>query len=275
MNWSARLGRGVGYLVLVVVALGMLGPFVWSLYASFITNDIHLNVFPIPEHALGVQNYTFLLSHGQMGRWYLNSVVVTAAITLTNLLVNSMAGYALCRLRIPGRRLLFLIILGIMMVPAQVLYIPVYILIVHLGWANSFLALIVPFLANPFGIFLMHQFYATFPKELEEAGRMDGLTRIGTFFRLALPLAGPALVAQAIFLFVWNWNSFAFPSIVESTESMYTLPVAIYQMTHSTYTNETAKSMAGIMMATVPVIVTYFVLQRRFIEGVTHTGIKG
>ncbi len=263
------------YVLLVVFAAIALGPFLWAVYASLVKNDINLNTFPLPLKDFGFENYRFMFQQGQVGHWYLNSVVVTGAVTIVNLLINSMAGYALARLRIPGGRVMFFSILGLMMVPAQVLYIPIYILVIHLGWMNTYWALIVPFLANPFGIFLMRQFFAGFPRELEEASSIDGLSKYGTFFRISLRLAGPALVAQAIFLFVWNWNNFPYPSVIESTPNMYTLPVAIYQMTHTTYSNAIAKSMAGVMLSIVPVIIVYFFMQRRFVEGIAQTGIKG
>lgn len=263
------------YALLTLLAVFTLFPFGWSLYASFVRTDTLLNVVPIRPHTFGWDNYRFMLTQGHMLRWYWNSFLVTTSITVANLLFNSMAAYALARTRIPGGRVVFLVVIGLMMVPPQVLLIPIYILVIHLGWINSYWALIAPFLASPFGIFLMHQFFSTLPYELEEAARIDGLSVTGLFFRIALPLSGPALAAQAIFLFVWNWNNFAYPSIVESSAHMFTLPVAIYQMTHTTYSNQVAKSMAGIVLALLPVIVAYFILQRRFIEGIAHTGVKG
>lgn len=273
---NRRLWRRVAlYALLTFVALVTLFPFAWSLYASFIRNDIDLNVFPPPDGALGPDNYAFMVTEGRMLRWYWNSFFVTTTITVVNLLINSMAAFSLARTRLPGRKLLMLGVIGLMMVPPQVLLIPIYILVIQLGWFNSYWALIVPFLASPFGIFLMHQFFVSLPRDIEEAAAIDGLSVMGVFFRIALPLSGPALAAQAIFLFVWNWNNFAYPSIVQSTPEMFTLPVAIYQMTHTTYSNQIAKSMAGIVMALVPVVTAYFVLQRRFIEGIARTGVKG
>ena len=269
------MSKLIQYFIATFLVFMTIVPFAWAIYASFIAHDVALNVFPVPKGALGLENYRFILTQGSIGHWYLNSIVVTGSITLANLLINSMAGYALARTKMPGGRVMFFITLGLMMVPAQVLYIPVYIIVIHLGWMNSYWALIVPFLANPFGIFLMHQFFKVFPRELEEAAVVDGLSTPGIFFRIALPLAGPAVIAQAIFLFVWNWNNFPFPSIVEASPTMYTLPVAIYQMTHTTYSDEIAKSMAGIVLSMIPVIIIYFILQRRFVEGISQTGIKG
>jgi len=185
-----------------------------------------------------------------------------------------MAGYSLARVKIPGQRILFLLTLGIMMIPPQILLIPTYILMIKFGWINTYLALIVPFMVNPFGVFLMRQFYINFPKELEDAAKIDGLSRIGIFFRIALPLSKAGLAAQAIIIFIWNWNSFMFPSVLVTDPKYYTLPLGIYQITRNTFVSSITKSMAGVVFMTIPVLIVFILFQRFFIRGISETGIK-
>lgn len=136
-----------------------------------------------------------------------------------------MAGYALARIRFPGRQLLLGLVLVTMRLPPQVLFEPVYTMVIQFEWLNTYLALIIPFLVNPFGVFLMRQFFVGMPQELDDAGRVDGLGPFGVFYRIALPISWPAIAAQAIFIFVWNWNAFVFPSCLATSPEMFTLPV--------------------------------------------------
>jgi multiple sugar transport system permease protein len=267
--------RIIFYSVLIAVALVMLVPFFWSIYASLVRNDLDVPNFSLSIDKYGFNNYFYILTSSNVGRWYINSIIVTLVITASNLLLNSMAGYALARIRFIARTFFFLLTLGIMMVPVQIQLIPIFIMMVNLGWLDTYLALIIPFMVNPFGVFLMRQFYLQFPSELEDAARIDGLSRVGIFFRIAFPLAKPALVAQAIFIFVWNWNSFIFPSILVSSPKMFTLPVGIYQLSNTAYTASITKSMAGVVLMTIPTVLFFVIFQRYFVKGVTGAGIKG
>lgn len=254
------------YLLLLTAAAVVLVPFLWTLYASFVRSDTDLTRIPTSTDAYWLGHYVDLLTSSLMGRWWANSIFVTGAILAGNVALNTMAGYALARLEFPGRRVLFGVVLVTMMLPPQVLFEPLYTMIIQLDWLNTYFALIVPFLVNPFGVFLMRQFFVGMPRELDDAGRVDGLGPLGIFFRIALPLSWPAIAAQAIFIFVWNWNTFVFPSVLVTSPEMFTLPVGIYQITHTTFTNHVAQSMAGVVLATIPAIVVFAVLQRRFIE---------
>ena len=263
----SRARRSTGsYALLLAAAVVVLTPFVWTLYASFVRSDLDLSRFPTNLDAYWLGHYRDILNTSLMGRWWTNSVVVTATILAGNVAFNSMAGYALARLEFPGRRAVFALVLVTMMLPPQVLFEPVYTMIIQLDWLNSYRALIVPFLVNPFGVFLMRQFFVGMPRELDDAARVDGLGSLGIFFRIALPVSWPAIAAQAIFIFVWNWNTFVFPSVLATGPEMFTLPVGVYQITHTTFTNHVAQSMAGVVLATVPALVVFSVLQRRFIE---------
>lgn len=267
--------RNIFYLILMITALAMLLPFLWTLYTSFIKNDLDVGSFPMELIKYGFDNYVYILTESNLSDWYKNSIFITSMITVGNLLFNTMAGYALARIQFPGKKILFFFTLGIMMVPVQVLLIPIFVMMAKAGWVNTYMALIIPFLVNPFGVFLMRQFFLDFPNELEEAAKMDGLSRIGIFFRIALPLAKPALIAQAIFIFVWNWNSFPFPSILATEPEMFTLPVGIYQITNTAYTSSITKSMAGVILMTIPTLVFFMIFQRHFMKSSINTGIKG
>lgn len=254
------------YALLVGAAVVVLAPFMWTLYASFVRSDLDLSKFPATGEAYWLGHYRDIMTTSLMGRWWSNSIFVTSVILTGNVVLNTMAGYALARVPFRGRNLVFGLVLVTMMLPPQVLFEPIYTMVIQFEWLNAYRALIIPFLVNPFGVFLMRQFFVGMPQELDDAGRIDGLGPLGVFYRIALPISWPAIAAQAIFIFVWNWNTFVFPSVLATSPEMFTLPVGIYQITHTTFTNHVAQSMAGVVLATIPAILVFAVLQRRFIE---------
>jgi multiple sugar transport system permease protein len=270
-----NLKRAAFYLLLMGTAVVMLLPFLWTLYASFVKNDLDVGTLSFNFSNFSLDNFIYIFTQSNLSDWYVNSIFITSMITIGNLLFNSMAGYALARVDFPGKKLFFFFTLGIMMVPVQILLIPIFVMMAKVGWVNTYFALIVPFLVNPFGVFLMRQFFVDFPRELEEAAKMDGLSRIGIFFRIAMPLAKPALIAQAIFIFVWNWNSFPFPSILATQPEMFTLPVGIYQITNTAFTSSITKSMAGVVMMTIPTLAFFMIFQKHFIKSSINSGVKG
>jgi multiple sugar transport system permease protein len=270
-----KLKRTIFYLLLTATAVIMLLPFLWTLYASFVKNDMDVGTLSFDLSKFSIDNFIYIVTQSNLSDWYKNSIFITTMITIGNLLFNTMAGYALARVDFPGKKLFFFFTLGIMMVPVQILLIPIFVMMAKVGWVNTYFALIIPFLVNPFGVFLMRQFFVDFPAELEEAAKMDGLNRIGIFFRIALPLAKPALIAQAIFIFVWNWNSFPFPSILATQPEIFTLPVGIYQITNTAFSSSITKSMAGVVLMTIPTLVFFMIFQKHFIKSSVNTGIKG
>ncbi len=250
-------------------------PFAWALSASFkplseiITGGINF----IPEH-FTLENYkTIFFREPLFGRWLLNSVFVATCITGFNLLFNSMAGYALARIKFPGNQLWFFLILAVLMVPGQITLIPSYLILKNLGWLNSYQGLIFPNVVNATFIFMMRQFFINFPKELEEAAALDGLSRWEIFLSIVLPLAKPALAAQAIFIFMGAWNNFLMPLIVLSDPEMFTLPLGLntFKGQYISYWNYI---MAASMVLTVPALAIYAFFNRYFIQGVTFTGGK-
>lgn len=260
---------------LILGLIIVVGPFLWMLLSSFKTTA---EIRQVPPTWLPVnpttQNYSDLLSKEEFPRYFFNSTVVASAITLGNLLFCSMLGYALAKLQFPGKRVLFVLVLGMLMVPGIVTLTPLFVLVTNLHLANTHAALILPFLAGPFGVFLMRQFISDLPDELMDAARVDGASEYYIFSRIILPLSGPALATLAILTFLASWNNFLWPLVVAQTQDMYTLPVAIALF--ATGQNETnfGLLMAGSVIVIVPVLLVFLALQRYFTQGIAMTGFK-
>ncbi len=263
------------YLSLLLYALITFIPFAWALSASFKSlQEISSGAINfIPQH-FTLDNYQkIFIQEPLFGRWLLNSLFVAICVTSCNLLFNSMAGYALARIKFIGNRFWFLLILAVLMIPGQITLIPSYLILKTLGWLNSYQGLIIPNVVNATFIFMMRQFFLSFPKELEEAAALDGLSRWETFLSIVLPLAKPALAAQAIFIFMGNWNNFLTPLIILSDPEMFTLPLGLntFKGQYITYWNYI---MAASMVLTLPALAIYAFFNRYFIQGVTFTGGK-
>lgn len=250
-------------------------PFLWALSASFKPlNEIlsaGLNIFP---ETFTFDNYVTIFTEQELfPRWLLNSVIVAVVGTALNIVFNSMAGYALARVSFPGRTAWFIIVLAVLMIPAQVTMVPNFLILKELGWLNSYQGLIVPGMINATFIFMMRQFFVNFPKEVEEAAAIDGLSRIGTFFRIVMPMAKPAIGAMAIFVFMGFWNNFMAPLIIMTDASMYTLPVGLnaFQSDYATYWNYI---MAASMVFTLPVLLLYIFFNTYFLKGLAFTADK-
>lgn len=250
-------------------------PFAWALSASFKSlPEIILGGMKFLPEQFTLDNYKrIFLQEPLFGRWLLNSIFVAVCVTGFNLLFNSMAGYALARISFFGSKFWFLLILAILMIPGQITLIPSYLVLKSLGWLNSYQGLIVPNVVNATFIFMMRQFFLSFPKELEEAAALDGLNRWETFLSIVLPLAKPALAAQAIFIFMGSWNNFLTPLIVLSDPEMFTLPLGLntFKGQYITYWNYI---MAASMVLTLPALLIYAFFNRYFIQGVAFTGGK-
>ncbi len=264
------------YLVLTLYAVITLIPFLWALSASFkpLSEIIsgELNFFP--------QNFTLdnyrqiFVQEPLFWRWFFNSVFIAVSVTLLNLLFNSMAGYALARLSFVGKRFWFFLILALLAVPTQITLIPTFLILKAIGWLNSYQGMIVPAMVNATFIFMMRQFFVNFPQELEEAGQLDGLNTLGIFRHIVLPLAKPALAAQAVFVFMSSWNNFLLPIVILFDPEMFTLPLGLnsFKGQYISYWNYI---MAASMMFTFPALGIYAFFNRYFIQGATFTGGKG
>lgn len=268
-------GKGLLYTILILYAIITFIPFAWALSASFkpLSEIITGGTNFIPQQ-FTLENYKQIFSQEPLfGRWLFNSVFVAIWVTGFNLLFNSMAGYALARIQFPGNQVWFFIILAVLMIPGQVTLIPSFLILKSLGWLNSYQGLIVPNVVNATFIFMMRQFFINFPKDLEEAAALDGLSYLETFFQIVLPLAKPALAAQAIFIFMGSWNNFLTPLLIVSDSEMFTLPLGLntFKGQYISYWNYI---MAASMVFTLPALAIYAFFNRYFIQGVTFTGSK-
>ncbi|BBD73442.1 sugar ABC transporter permease [Sulfodiicoccus acidiphilus] len=259
----------------VALALIYVIPFYWMFVKSF-SDDIFPNLPAdlIPKvQTLG--NYLYVWHFGDFPVWYLNSVVIALAVTGGNVLLGSLAGYAFARLRFPGRDVLFYLVLATLMVPFPLVMISEYILMVNIGWVNSYQGVVVPSLTSALSVFLMRQYFTTLPTELEDAARLDGLSTFQIFYKVAAPLARPAMAATAIFSFIGAWNSFLWPLLVLQSQHMFTLPLAInfFKGANGTqiYWNQMT---AAEVLSMIPTLLIYAVFERYFTQGIALTGIK-
>ena len=208
-----------------------------------------------------------------VGRWFFNSVLISSATTLVVLTVSSLAAYALVRLRPPGSGVLLGVLVATMMIPGQVLLVPLYLILNQIGWIDTPMALIFPGAAGAFGTFMLSQFFRGIPRELEEAAVIDGCGRLAIFVHIILPLARPALATLAIFTFMGTWNDFSGPLVLLDSISHYTLPVGI-ALFQSSYASEYGLTFAASVLSTIPVLVVFLLFQRHIIQSVAFTGIK-
>ncbi|NOY80108.1 MAG: carbohydrate ABC transporter permease [Kiritimatiellaeota bacterium] len=207
-------------------------------------------------------------------RWFANSVFISSMVTLLVLVVDSLAAFALARLNLPGRRWMFAAIVATMMVPGQVLLVPVYLILNRLGWIDTPLALIVPAGAGAFGVFLLHQFFQSIPRELEDAAAIDGCSTLGIYWHVVLPLARPALATLGVFTFIGSWNAFLGPLVFMDSVDKYTLPVGV-ALFQTSYYAEYGYTLAASVICTLPVLVVFVLFSRQIIRGISLTGLKG
>ncbi len=275
-NQKISIWKILLYVVLTLYAVITLIPFLWALSASFKTlAEISSGETNLLPKNFTLDNYRQIFFQQPLFlRWLFNSVFIAFSVTILNLLFNTMAGYALARLNFTGKQFWFLLILAVLAVPAQVTLIPTFLILKAVGWLNSYQGMIVPSMVNATFIFMMRQFFVNFPKELEEAGALDGLTQFGIFRRIVLPLAKPALAAQTIFVFMGSWNNFLLPVVILFNPEMFTLPLGLntFKGQYISYWNYI---MAASMVFTLPALCIYAFFNRYFIQGVTFTGGKG
>ncbi len=269
-NWRAVLIHAV----LLGGALVMVTPFLWMVTLSLKPVELTYQ----PPHLLPtrfeISNYTRAWEAAPFARYYLNSLAMTGGIVISQVLLSSLAAYAFARLRFPGRDILFLIFLGTMMVPFHVILIPSYLIINRLGWVDTYAALIVPRMVSAFGIFLLRQYYQGIPQELDEAAMIDGLGRLGIWWRIIVPLSAPGLATLGIFAFMFGWNDFLWPLVVTNDPDMRTVQLGL-AMFQGRYGTQWTVLMAGTVTATLPTLAVFLLGQRWFIQSVAQTGVKG
>lgn len=263
------------HVVLVVGAVVMVAPLLWEFLTSVKSFGESVRVPPtILPGAWDWSNYTKVFDSIPFGQQLLNTVLMTAGRTLGQLLLCSMAAYAFARLAFPGRDLIFMLFLSVLMVPSQLFLIPQYQIMQELGWLNSLQALIVPGVFSAFGTFLLRQFFLSLPKDLEEAAGLDGANPVRIYWHIMLPLARPGLVALGILTVLWSWNDLMWPLVVNNDPERMTLSAGLATLKGEHFTDYPVL-MAGSLLATLPVIVVFVVMQRRVLEGIAFTGTKG
>ena len=273
INW----GRITLWILLGLGAFVMVFPFIWTLLASFKTPA---ELRQIPPTILP-QDFTFEnwqgltdLDFGSFDLFFRNSLIVVGSITILTIITSSLTGYVFAKFDFRGRNLLFWIVLSLMMIPFSVTLIPLFDLMVDFGWTNNYIALIVPILFNPFGIFLMRQHMQVIPDDLIDAARIDGATEYGIFFRVILPLSTAPIAALGIFTFTVQWDNFLWPLVILDDAELWTLPLGLAQFRGRATVNIGALSAAS-MLTVIPVLTVYVFAQKRFIEGIALTGLKG
>ena len=250
--------RGVRLVLLVVVLIAMAYPLAWMIAISLKTAD-----------GLSLRYYGEVWQSGPFDRYFVNSFVVAAIVLAGNLLFCTMAGYAFARYRIRGGKLVFLLVLSTIMLPKQVILVPLYILMQRMGLIDTYWALTLPFLVDPFNIFLVRQYVSTIPTDCEEAARMDGAGEFTILFRVVFPMLKPVLAVVAIHTCLTNWNSFLFPFILTHSASMRTLPVGLAMLSQGAHSIDWGHLMAGAVISALPVVAAFLVFQRRIIGGLT------
>ncbi|MFT4412415.1 carbohydrate ABC transporter permease [Fredinandcohnia humi] len=203
-----------------------------------------------------------------------NSLIVSTVVTVVALLFHSMSGYALARLNFPGKSFVFGWIISTLMVPFTVIMIPLYMVTKGLGMDNSYAGLIIPMIFNAYGIFLFRQFYRDFPRELEEAAYMEGLSIAGAFFRLVLPLSKPIIIPLTIGFFTANWNNYLWPLIINRNEDLWVVQVALANIVGGGYETPWSVVLAAALICAIPTFILFFVMQKQLVEGIRTTGIK-
>ncbi|MEN2465995.1 carbohydrate ABC transporter permease [Ornithinibacillus sp. FSL M8-0202] len=275
MYKKAALSKGFIYLILILGSFLMLLPFIWMLSTSLKTSGEVTAMPPvwIPDDPKW-ENYQDAWAIAPFLRYTMNSLIVTVLSTLGEVLTTILAAYAFSRINFWGRDVVFAVLLGTMMVPGEVLLIPNYVTLANLGWINQYEALIVPWLASIFSIFLLRQFFLGIPKELSYAAKIDGCRDFRFLWTVMVPLAKPAIITIVLLKAIGSWNAFLWPLIVTQSKEMRTLPVGLTSFSTEAGTVYELL-MAASTMIILPMIILYLVLQKYIIEGVAKAGIKG
>ncbi len=262
------------HVILITGAVVMIFPFIWGISTSLKDmREVLSDPFNLVPKQITFVNYKNVIKSIPIVRFFINSLIVSVSITVSQLITCSLSAYAFSRLKFPFRDGLFYILLGTMMIPQHVIMIPVYIILNFFRLIDTYAAMIVPFISSAFGTFLLRQFFLTIPKELEEAATLDGCNHFNFLFRIMIPLARPILATLAIFTFMWSWNNYLWPLIVTNRIEIRTLQYGLAMFKEEGGLNW-GQLMAGTTIATIPILVLFLIAQKQFIRGITLTGLK-
>ncbi len=263
------------YVFVIIFTITSLGPLVFAFISSFKTQADVLAFPPslIPNPFIW-SNYSTFFSNGNFLRWVLNTFVYAGGVVILNVLFSSMAGFALSRMNFPGKNIIFVTTLSVMMIPSAITLIPKFLVVNGLHVVNTPLALIFPSMAQPLSVFIMVQFMKALPKELEESAMIDGASRWRIFRSIILPLVKPALTAVAIVSFQGAWNDFQWPLVALGSQDQYTLPLGLFFFKSANYTLYNLL-LAGSMFNLIPIVILFFIFQRYFMGGALGSAVKG
>jgi len=276
---SSPVWRWILYAVMIVLAVLFLFPLVYMVSSSFkpddqvLANSDSFEAFlPIPF--VGLENYVDAIERAQLPRVFMNSVIISGSIVSLGLIVNSLFGYALARLRFKGKKVILAIVIALIIIPFEALAVPLLFMGAEVGWLDTYQIQILPFIANPLFIFLFYTFFLGIPKSLEEAARIDGAGPVRVFTRVVAPLAKPAYATVAILGFLFSWGQFLWPSMVTRGIDVRPLPVGIgvFQNTPPVAWGDI---MAYTVLMTLPLLIVFLIFQRQFVQGVASSGVKG
>ncbi|MDD4368607.1 MAG: carbohydrate ABC transporter permease [Oscillospiraceae bacterium] len=275
MSNGRRTSRVVLYIVLCLGVLLTVFPFIWMVLTSFKLDGEAVQVPPtiLPQHP-SLQAYQQVFDVIPFRAVLLNSVISTVLIVLGQVLFCTMAAYGFARIKFPGRQLIFILVLSVLMVPSQIFLIPQYLIIQKLHLLDTMGGLVLPSLFSAFGTFLLRQFFLSIPAEMEEAAILDGANRWQIFTKVMVPLVQPGIVTLVIFTAKYGWNNFMWPLIITTTPSKMTLGPALSTLS-GVHVNNYPAQMAGAVLAVIPMLILFIVFQKQFIEGVAHAGVKG
>lgn len=269
------LDRALAYIVLIVSGIAMIFPFIFTFASSLKSSSEVIQVPPVLfPSTLQIGNYIEVLTIVPLQTQLINTIIVTACVVVGWVFTSVLSGYAFARLEFPGRDLLFALYLTTLMVPFAVIIVPMYRIMVTFGWVDKLVALIVPWLFTAYGTFLLRQFFMGLPRDLEEAAMIDGASRWGILFRIAMPLARPAMATLATFGFLYAWNSFLWPLIIISNPQNKVVSQGLFDL-QALYAARIDLVMAGATLAVLPTLVAFLLAQRYFIEGIATTGLAG
>jgi multiple sugar transport system permease protein len=262
------------YVILCAGAALTLAPLLWMVSASLMPTGEATTLPPrlLPSR-FTLEHYVALFTRLRIARHFLNSALLASTVTLVSVLLNSMAGYAFAKLRFAGRDRIFGVLLGALVIPAQVSMLPLFLLLKELHLVNSYWGVVVPGMASVFGIFLVRQYALAIPESLLDAARIDGASELRIYWSLVLPFIRPVLVTLAVFTFLGTWNDFLWPLIVLADADLYTLPVALANLLGE-HVQDTELMMAGSVLTVLPVLVLFIALQRHYVAGIMSGAVK-
>lgn len=275
VRWGQVALEAGALVFLVVSATVMFTPLLWMVVSAF---KAEWEVTAIPPVWLPsqwkVENFAHVLNASPIGVGYKNSLIIATIVTIIQVFTSALAGYAFAKLRFPGRNILFIGVLSTMMLPGFLIQIPLYVLMVNIGWMNTYQAMIVPFLFTPFGIFMMRQFMLNIPSDYIDAARIDGAGEIKIIYSVIFPLIREAAAALAIFVFIAHWNELFWALLMLRQRHMFTLPLALFVI-QGDYGTFYHLVLAGATLAIIPPLIVYALFQEHIVRGITLTGLKG